>query len=109
MQVRFGKRKKIQFSDKTHPTRGIVSVVLGILALLFLILLCVLSCREGGDAGIGVGFAGLGVFAMSVAGFILALRCYREEDIYMITPTAGSILNGLLTLVFMVLFFIGAM
>lgn len=109
MQVRFGKRKKIQFSDRSHPTRGIVSVGLGILALIILLVLCILSARAKGNASIGIGFAGIWALATSVVGFVLAIRCSREEDIYMITPAVGSVLNGVLTLMLMILFFIGAM
>lgn len=108
MEVRIGKRKKIQFSDKTHPARGILSVILGGLALLLLVVLCIVSGRAGGQAGIGIGFAGICALAMSLTGFIMAVRCSRQEDIYMITPAVGSVLNGTLTLMLMVLFFIGA-
>lgn len=109
MQVRFGKRKKIRFSDKSHPTRGIVSVGLGGMSLIVLVVLCVVSGRAKGQAGIGIGFAGMGALSLSIAGFILAVRCSREEDIYMVTPAVGSVVNGTLTLMLMVLFFIGAM
>ena len=109
MQVRFGKRKKIRFSDKSHPTRGIVSVGLGGISVIVLIVLCVISGRAKGQAGIGIGFAGIWALVMSVVGFILAVRCSREEDIYMVTPAVGSVLNGTLTLMLMILFFIGAM
>lgn len=109
MQVRFGKRKKIQFSDKTHPTRGILSVILAGITLLILVVLCIVSGMAKGQAGIGIGFAGIGALGMSLIGFIMAVRCSREEDIYMVTPAVGSVLNGTLTLMLMVLFFIGAM
>lgn len=109
MQVRFGKRKKIRFSDKSHPPRGIISVILGGISFLVLIVLCVVSGKAKGQAGIGIGFAGILALGMNVAGFILAVRCSREEDIYMITPAVGSVMNGTLTLMLMVLFFIGAM
>lgn len=109
MQIRFGKRKKIQFSDKTHPPRGIVSVILGGVTLCLLVTLCIISGRAKGQAGIGIGFAGICALGMSLFGFIIAVRCSREEDIYMVTPAVGSVLNGTLTLMLMVLFFIGAM
>ncbi len=109
MQVRFGKRKKIRFSDKTHPTQGIVSVGLGILSVIVLIVLFIVSEKAKGNAGIEIGFAGFWAIGMSIVGFILAIRCSRDEDIYMVTPAVGSVLNGVLTLILMILFFIGAM
>lgn len=109
MEVRFGKRKRIRFSDKSHPPRGIVSVGLGVLTCAILLILCIVSGKAKGNAGIGIGFAGIGALGMSIAGFILAVRCSREEDIYMVTPAVGSVLNGVLTLILMMLFIKGAM
>lgn len=109
MEIRFGKQKRIRFSDKTHPTRGIVSVGLGILSLIVLVVLCFVSGSAKGNAGIGIGFAGIWALGMSVVGFVLALRCSREEDIYMVTPAVGAVMNGVLTLIFMMLFIKGVM
>lgn len=109
MQVRFGKRKKIQFSDKSHPPRGIVSVCLGGISLIVLVVLCIVSGNAKGQAGIEIGFAGIGAMGMSIVGFVLAVRCSRDDDIYMVTPAVGSVINGTMTLMLMVLFFIGAM
>ena len=108
MEIRYGKRKRIQFSDKTHPTRGIVSLGLGVLSFIVLIVLCIVSGKAKGNAGIGIGFAGIWALGMSIIGFILGVRCSREEDIYMVTPAVGSVLNGVLTLILMMLFFKGA-
>ncbi len=107
MEVRFGKRRRIRFSDKTHPAGGIVSVILGIVSLLALVTLCILSGQAKGNAGIGIGFAGMGVLSMSLDGFVLAVRCSREEDIYMSTPAVGSVLNGVLMLIMLMLFIRG--
>lgn len=35
MEVRFGNRKRIRFSDKKHPKHGIISVVLGVLSIIY--------------------------------------------------------------------------
>lgn len=109
MQVRFGKRKRIQFTDRSHPTMGIVSVILAVAALVMLITLCVLSGKAKGNSGLGTGALGMVSMIMSIMGFIMAVKCYRQEDIYMVTPTIGSIMNGILVVVFLLLFFIGAM
>ena len=71
MEVRFGNRKRIRFSDKKHPL-------------------------------------GLATMVLSIIGFVLAVRCNKEEDIYHVTPAVGSVLNGIMILLFMVLFIKGA-
>lgn len=109
MQIRFGKRKKIQFTDRSHPFMGIISVILGGLSLVALISLCVFSGEEGGKAGILVGVIGMISMVMSIIGFVLAIKCYRKDEIYMVTPTIGSITNGLLVIVYFLLLFMGAL
>ncbi len=108
MQVRFGNRRKIQFTDKTHPVMGIVSVILGCAALVLLVVLCVVSSMAKGTAGLGIGYLGILVLGIACAGFLLAARCYRKEDIYMATPAVGSVLNGLLVVAGLLLYVIGA-
>ena len=100
MEVRFGNRKRIRFSDKKHPKHGIISVVLGVL--------CIVSGHAKGRAGMEIGALGLATMVLSIIGFVLAVRCNKEEDIYHVTPAVGSVLNGIMILLFMVLFIKGA-
>ena len=39
---------------------------------------------------------------------IILVSCNKEEDIYHVTPAVGSVLNGIMILLFMVLFIKGA-
>ncbi len=109
MQIRFGKRKKIQFTDRSHPPMGIISAILGGLSLATLIALCVFSGEVRGKAGIFVGVIGMISMVVSIIGFVLAIKCYRKEEIYVVTPTIGSITNGLLIIVYFLLLFMGVL
>ena len=100
MQIRFGKRRRIRFTDKTHPAAGILSVVMGTVVMI--------SGAAGGKSGLVLGVAGLLDLVFSAVGFWLAMRCYKKEDIYMTTPAAGTVLNGLLVLGLVILYVIGA-
>ena len=108
MEVRFGNRKRIRFSDKKHPKNGIISVVLGVLSIIILLTLCIVSGHAKGRAGMEIGALGLATMVLSIIGFVLAVRCNKEEDIYHVTPAVGSVLNGIMILLFMVLFIKGA-
>lgn len=108
MHVRFGKRRRIQFTDHVHPKAGIASVVIGMVSLIMLIALFVISMRAGGRAGVLVGILGMMVLAASVTGFVLAVKCYARDDIYRITPAAGSVINGILVVIGMLLYVSGA-
>lgn len=107
MQIRFGNRKRIQFTDKKHPVMGIVSTGIAIVAWILLIVLFFLSSTAKGTAGIAIGFAGVLVLATSAFGFVMAIRSYKKEDIYMITPTVGAILNGVLVVLCLLLYVMG--
>ena len=83
MKIRIGKRRKIQFTDKKHPFIGIVSMVISLLSLIGMIALFIGSGMAKGNAGIVYGYLGILNLSVSVVGFVLSLRCYRKEDIYM--------------------------
>lgn len=108
MQIRFGKRRRIRFTDKYHPVEGIISSVIGVLSVVFLCILFVLSSKARGTAGLYVGVLGMLNLAISIVGFVMAVKCYKKEDIYMLTPALGAILNGLMVISGMLLYVSGA-
>ena len=109
MEIRYGKNKRIQFTDRSHPTMGIVSVVRGLGALVALIALCIFSSKAKGNSGLAIGAIGTLAMIMSIIGFILSIKCYQKEDISRVLPTVVSVLNGILVITFLLLVFIGAM
>ena len=112
MEVRFGNRKRIRFSDKKHPKHGIISVVLGVLSIIILLTLCIVSGHAKGRAGMEIGALGLATMVLSIIGFVLAVRCNKEEDIYHVTPAAKTSQSSFSISsyfhIFMVLFIKGA-
>lgn len=107
MQIRFGSRKKIQFTDKVHPVSGIMSVIIGVLSLAALVTLCLISSSEKGNAGFLFGVYGLLVLVAGVIGFIMAAKCYKREEIYMATPAVGTVLNVLIILICILIYVLG--
>ena len=81
MQIRIGKRRKIQFTDKKHPLQGILSALLAALSFAMMIILFVCSGMEKGNGGIMYGYLGILNLLLSVTGFVLSLRCLKREDI----------------------------
>lgn len=109
MNIRIGKRRKIQFTDKRHPAIGIISTIIAVFSFVLMFTLCISSSLAKGNGGIMYGYLGVLNFIMSLTGFILALRCYRKEDIYLTTPMAGSLLNGVIIVLYMILYFWGTL
>ncbi|MCR4605388.1 MAG: DUF6142 family protein [Eubacterium sp.] len=101
-------KQKIQFSSRSHPAEGVTSLIVGAISLVFLLFLCIFSWSERGQAGLWVGFVGILVLFLSIFGFVLAIKGYRKEDIYMITPITGAVSNGVILVVMMLLYVFGA-
>ena len=40
--------------------------------------------------------------------FVMAIKCFKKEDIYMVTPTLGAVLNGIMVISCMLLYVMGA-
>lgn len=109
MKIRIGKRRKIQFTDKKHPFLGIVSLIIALVSFFLMLGLFIGSGIAKGNGGIVYGYLGICNLIFSTVGFIFSLRCYKKEDVYMTTPTAGSILNGIIIIIYLILYFQGAL
>ncbi|MEE3468038.1 MAG: DUF6142 family protein [Eubacterium sp.] len=101
-------KRNIQFSNRTHPRIGIISLIFGSVALILLFVLCIISGAERGEAGGWIGVAGIWTMVLAIVGFVFAAKSYRMEDIYRITPTLGSVFNGVVVVVMMLLYVVGA-
>ena len=103
------KRKKevFKFSGRNHSIKGLISVIIGGITLLALIILSVISSLSGGNGGLILGIIGMVLFVISIAGFILGIKSCREKEIFYTAPVVGMVLNGLLSLVFFVLYMVG--
>ena len=109
MKIRIGKRRKIQFTDKKHPLPGIISVLFAVVSAGVMLALFIGSGIAKGNAGIVYGYLGILNLLLAIVGFILSLRCYKMEEIYMTTPRVGSVLNGIIIIIYLILYFVGAL
>lgn len=101
------KQEGYKFSDKTHPVFGIVSVILGSAALMGLLALFVQSGLRGGKGSLIYGAMGLLLMLAAVAGLFLACASFRKREIHYTFPIAGLILNGILSLTYLVVYLVG--
>ena len=109
MRIRIGRRRKIQFTDKKHPLQGIISMLIAFASFIFMIVLFVCAGKERGNGGPVFGYLGIVTLLFSAVGFFLALRCYKREDVYMTTPAAGAFINGIIIIIYLILYFLGAL
>ena len=46
---------------------------------------------------------------ISIVGFVLAFRCFKEEEIYKTTPTFGVVINGFVLVSYVALYILGVL
>lgn len=89
-----------KFTNKSHPLKGIMSAVLGMIALVSMFLAIYLTYLDGmdsvndGTARMQYGLAVLLAFLMAFAGEITGLVANTEKDCYRFFPKLGLLLNS---------------
>jgi len=101
------KKNTLHFSGRTHSKKGIASTVIGGIAWVIFLALCVKSTGAGGNADIKVGILGFVDVGFCIAGIVTAWKGFQERDIFFLFPGLGMALNGLLTILYLILYFMG--
>lgn len=95
----------LKLTDKTHPWQGIVSVICLVICVWGFVMLCAASSRTKGNGTLfAMGLGGMGCFIVSIAGFVLAVQALRREEIRYLFPNIGAIGNGIMLIIFMLLY-----
>ncbi len=100
-------KEMIHFSGRRHTKLGICSMIIGILSILGLLAASILSGINHGQGGIVLGVVGLGLFALSVFGFVLSYQAFKKKDIFYRFPIIGAVLNGFMTIILFVIYILG--
>lgn len=88
-----------KFTNKSHPLKGIMSAVLGMIALVSMFIAIYLSYLDGMASADGMtarmqyGLAAVLAFIMALAGEIIGLVANAEKDRYRFFPILGLLLN----------------
>ncbi len=105
----FRKKNKemIHFSGRRHTKTGIFSMIIGIVTVTGFLTLSIISGMNGGRGGFVLGVLGLFLFGLAIFGFILSYRAFKKKDIFYRFPIVGAILNGFMTILFMIVYILG--
>ena len=95
---------KYKFSDKRQSLGGIISTIMGLLALASLIYGVYISFKAQGYAGLKVGLLSLFI---SVIGTIIGLLSFKEDDKFYTLSKVGSMLCGILAVFMIAVFLMG--
>lgn len=101
------KRSSLRFSGRRHSRNGMIATVIGGIAWMIFIALCVYSTAVGGNAESIAGILGLLDALFAVIGIFLSVKGFRERDVYFVLPMVGTALNSILFIVYFSLYFMG--
>ena len=85
--------RKYIFTNKKESKKGIMSAVLGIIALVSLFLAVYETFRNQGQALVKYGVAALFALLFALAGIVLGIMSKMEEDRFYLFSYLGIILN----------------
>ena len=94
---------KYKFSDKRQSLGGIISTIMGLLALASLIYGVYLSYKAEGYAG----SLGLLSLLFSIIGSVIGLLSFKEDDKFYTLSKVGSLLCGILAVFMAAVFLMG--
>lgn len=103
----FRKKGIVKFQGRKHSMHGILSMILGIIVICGLITISFISGMNQGNGNYLVGMIGLMLFVISIAGFIIGIRSFKEKDIFYVAPMIGVGCNGITMVFLFVLYIIG--
>lgn len=106
-RMRERRKENLRLTDKKHPLQAIIATGFAGLSVVILVVSCILSSRENGQAGLSVGFMGIAALIVSAAGFTMAAKSLKQDEIRYVFPTVASVANGLLLIFYIILYFFG--
>lgn len=103
----FDKFKKYKFTDKKKSKGGIVSTLLFLVAISMMIASIYRSYKYAGNGGTEVGVLAMTAFFMSLIGFFVGIKSFKEENVFYGFSWFGTICNTAMWLILIGLMLIG--
>jgi hypothetical protein len=100
-------RDMIRFSGRRHTRTGIISAIIGTVVVLGFLSISFISGLAGGNGGMLLGFLGILLFGLAVLGFILSYKAFKKKDIFYRFPIIGAVLNGVMTILLLLIYILG--
>lgn len=101
------KKEAYKFSDKKHSIIGCISLILGIVSCIAFLIISYISSLSGGNGNIIIGIVGMVLFGVSMTGFFLGIKACKEKDIYYNAPIIGIVINGIFSVLYLILYMVG--
>ncbi len=83
--------RKYKFTNKKHSKRGLIASGLFLCSLLALAAGIYISFEEKGNGSMMVGVLGLLSFIVSAIGFVVGIKSFKEDEIFLLFPWIGTV------------------
>ena len=103
------KKSRLKFQGRKQSKKGIMAMFLALLSFSGLTAASLISASAKGEAGLFVGYLGLGCLFVAIVGFVLGIMSLREPDILYFQPVFGVVVNAILLLTLISLYLTGTM
>lgn len=100
-------KKNYMFTNKSHPQRGIMSTILGILSDGAIGLAVFSAFKAGGQASMRLASSVLMALIFSLVGLTLGILSRLERDRFYFFPNVGILLNSLAVIAVAFILYIG--
>lgn len=100
-------RKGYMFTNKKQSHRGIISSILGTIALASIVIAVVLSYKAGGKESARLGLAVIFSLVFAIVGLIQGARSKMEKDVFLFFPIYGIATNVMVILSTMFILYAG--
>ncbi len=100
-------RKNYMFTNKSHPQRGIMSTILGILSDGAIGLAVFSAFKAGGAADARMACTVMLALLFAIAGLVLGILSRIEKDKFYFFPNVGILLNGIAVIAVAFILYIG--
>lgn len=101
------KKTSLHFAGRTHSRNGIIAVVMGGIAWCVFLALCIYSTSTGGNTEPVAGVIGILDAVFTLMGLFIAMKGFKERDVYYVLPMVGLVMNGILFVIYFALYFMG--
>lgn len=101
-------KKKLKIVTTKVPSTVIVSLCIGLVSFAAFVTMCIISAVNLGKAGLIVGIIPIAATACNIFGFMLSYRMLKKDDVKIGWVSAAAFLNGVLVLLYMILYIWGA-
>ncbi len=100
-------KHKYKFTNKKHSVGGVLSSLMAVASVILFGYAVSISYKARGEGGALVGSFALCSLAVAAFGVIIGLLSYKESDRYYTFSFIGSLVNGVMTVLMVMLLLVG--